>query len=586
MQAKSNKLRSGYPGLFAAIVLVSLMTAPVGSLAGVIITGVDGELRDNIYAHLQIDDEACDSPSWRINRFYRQAEQVLRTAVEAFGYYSATVVKSMQMDEACWTVTLDINPGQPVLVRTMDVRIDGPGGSRPEFETLRANVPIAVGSTLSHAGYEQYKRRFNDTAGQLGYFDARFTTSRIDVYPQERQADIVLVFDTGNRYRFGSVTFEQDVISVDLAERFIDFSPGQEYDVSRIRELNKAFLETGYFSGVDIRTTQRGEPDFVVDIVVRLTAAKHRSYNAGVGFGTDAGPRLSAGYINRRRNSRGHQTEFNASYSPVIFETGASYRLPLNNPRKKWLSFDVGYKRETPDTLDSRLYKVGVKRLRRLSDIWARTLFIDYSHEDFVIGLDEGRTNLLTPGVSWKRAVINMGARPRRGVSANLRFSGAADFLLSDTSFVQFHAFGKTIHPLWESARVIGRLELGATLKDELSDLPASVRFFAGGDVSVRGYDFKSLGPTDEFGIVVGGSQLLVGSLELDQLVRPGWSVAMFVDAGNAFDRFLDNSLAIGVGAGIRWYSPLGPIRFDVAVPLQDSAPDSFRIHITLGPDL
>jgi len=571
---------------FAIFVATVLAVLPAGSQAGVVINGVDGELLDNIYAHLQIDDETCDSPGWRVRRFYQQAEQELRHAVEAFGYYSAIVEKSMKTDEDCWTVTLNVDLGRPVLVRSVDIRLDGPGESRSELEAIRANVPIVAGSVLSHADYEQYKRRFSDTASRLGFFDAKFTVSRIDVYPRERVADIVLDFDTGPRYRFGSVTFDQDVITADLAGRFIDFVPGQDYDVSTIRNLHKAFLETGYFSGVDIRTTPSGEPNFVVDVAIRLTAAKHRSYNAGVGFGTDSGPKLRAGYINRRRNTRGHQVEFNANYSPVISEIGASYRLPLDNPRKKWMIFDAGYKRETPDTSDSDLYKVGVKRLRRLSEIWTRTLFVDYSFEDFVVGLDAGRTSLLTPGVSWKRSVIDMDSRPRRGVSANLRLTGAADFLLSDTSFLQFHAFGKVIRPLWENARVIGRLELGATLKDDIHDLPASVRFFAGGDVSVRGYDYKSLGPTDELGIVVGGNQLLVGSLELDQLVRPGWSVAMFVDAGNSFNRFLDNSLAIGIGAGIRWYSPLGPIRFDVAVPLQDSAPDSYRIHITLGPDL
>ncbi|RLA26108.1 MAG: outer membrane protein assembly factor [Gammaproteobacteria bacterium] len=568
---------------FAVLLLVVI---PAALPAGVIITGVDGELLDNIRIHLQIDNEACDSPNWRIRRFYQQVEQELHHAVEAYGYYSATVVKSMQTDENCWTVMLDVDLGQPVLVRSVAIRLDGPGASGPELEALRMNVPIVIGSVLNHADYEQYKRRFSDTASQLGFFDAKFSVSRIDVYPQEQAADIVLDFNTGPRYQFGSVSFDQSVISADLAERFIDFIPGQNYDVSIIRDLHKAFLETGYFSGVDIRTTPNGAPDFVVDIVINLTAAKHRSYNAGVGFGTDSGPKLRTGYINRRRNTRGHQFEFNASYSPVIAEIGAGYKLPLDNPRKKWLNFDVGYKRENPETSDSQLYKVGAKRLRRLSELWARTLFLDYSFEDYVVGTDAGRTSLLTPGVSWKRSVIDIDARPRQGVSANMRFTGAADVLLSDTSFLQFHAFGKIIRPLWESARVIGRLELGATLKDDVSDLPASVRFFAGGDVSVRGYDYKSLGPTDELGVVTGGNQLLVGSLELDQLVRPGWSVALFVDAGNAFDRFLDNSFAIGIGTGIRWYSPLGPIRFDVAVPLQDSAPDSFRIHITLGPDL
>ena len=117
-------------------------------------------------------------------------------------------------------------------------------------------------------------------------------------------------------------------------------------------------------------------------------------------------------------------------------------------------------------------------------------------------------------------------------------------------------------------------------------NLPASVRFFAGGDVSVRGYEYKSLGPTDELGLVVGGTHLAVFSYEIDQLVRENWSVAAFVDAGNAFNDFDDVNFEVGVGVGVRWFSVVGPIRVDFAVPLADDAPDDWRIHITLGPDL
>lgn len=562
------------------------MALPACALAGVVITGVDGELRDNVAAHLQIDDETCDAPDWRVRRFYRQADQEIRDAIEAYGYYSATVKKSLHFGADCWTVALDIDPGQPVRLRSVEIRIAGPGGSRPEFEALHDHVPLVSGRVLNHADYEKFKRRFIDTAERFGYFDARFITSRIDVYPGEQAADIVLNFDTGQRYRFGAVTFDQDVISAGLAERFIDFRPGQDYDAARIRKLYEALLKTGYFSAVDIRKTLREMPDRVVDISIRLAAARLRSYTAGIGFGTDSGPKVRAGYINRRRNAKGHQVEVNANYSPVISEIGASYRLPLNDPRRQWLNIDIGYKHESPDTSNSDLYKVGLKRFRRQSEHWLRTLFVDYSFEDYVVGSDEGRSSLLTPGISWKRSVIGGSARPIRGHSVNLQATAAADFLLSDTSFMQFHAQGKFIRPLWKKARILGRIELGATLKDKLSALPASVRFFAGGDVSVRGYDYKSLGPKDAQGNVVGGGSLVVGSLELDQLVRPGWSAAVFVDAGNAFDEFWKKSLAVGVGAGIRWYSPLGPIRFDVAFPLQDSAPDTYRIHITLGPDL
>jgi translocation and assembly module TamA len=112
------------------------------------------------------------------------------------------------------------------------------------------------------------------------------------------------------------------------------------------------------------------------------------------------------------------------------------------------------------------------------------------------------------------------------------------------------------------------------------------VRFFAGGDTSVRGYAYKSLGPTDPFGNVVGGENLLVGSIELDQLIADNWALAAFIDSGNAYDELKEFDTATGVGVGIRWFSPLGPIRFDVAVPLEQGAPDDYRIHITLGPDL
>jgi translocation and assembly module TamA len=189
------------------------------------------------------------------------------------------------------------------------------------------------------------------------------------------------------------------------------------------------------------------------------------------------------------------------------------------------------------------------------------------------------------PAVSWSDQPRLVPPRPRSAHRLSFTVSGTDEILGSDTAFLQLESEGKLILPLWTTARLILRGEAGWTIKDEFDDLPLSVRYFAGGDNSVRGYDYKTLGPTDAEGSVTGGADILVGSVELDQRVFGNWSVAAFVDMGNAFDSFQDMSLKTGVGAGIRWYSPLGPIRFDVGVPLSD-APDSFRIHITLGPDL
>jgi len=143
----------------------------------------------------------------------------------------------------------------------------------------------------------------------------------------------------------------------------------------------------------------------------------------------------------------------------------------------------------------------------------------------------------------------------------------------------------KWIHSLTPRTRVLLRGRAGYLAENEFERLPPSVRFFAGGDNSVRGYDFESLGPTDINGAVVGGNRLLETSIEIEREVLPRWSVALFVDHGNAFDSTnLDGRT--GAGIGTRWRSPLGPVRLDLAWPVDDDIEHGARLHVSLGPDL
>jgi translocation and assembly module TamA len=575
--------------LLAILIVVASFVSPASASTGspgLVVEGVEGALRDNILAHLRLDDEACDAPSWRVRRLYREAEQQVSTALEAFGYYSARIKKKFTPSDDCWSVQLTIDPGEPVAIRDVDVRVIGAGTELRDFRKLQENVPLKAGQVLNHADYEAFKRRFSSVADRWGFFDGRFVLSRIDVYPEELAADIVIAFDTGTRYVFGEVTIDQDVVDPKLARGYIDFEAGQPYESILITRLYEDLLGTGYFLGVDIRTVPNGDPDYDVAVNIKMNAARHKTYSGGIGFGTDVGVKLRAGFYHRRLNDKGHQFEINANWSDVIADVGAKYTLPLNDPRNNWLAFDTGYKREDNVSASSDTYKIGAKIYRRQTINWLRTYFVDFGYEEWLVGLDQGRSTLLIPGVSWEHTMERGPPRPLGGVKANLAISGAAEKVLSDTSFAQLRAFGKFVHKLWPGARALARAELGYTLKSEFDELPASVRFFAGGDVSVRGYEFKSLGPTDELGLVVGGTHLAVFSYEIDQLIRENWSVAAFVDAGNAFNSFNDMNLEAGVGIGVRWFSLLGPIRFDVAFPLADDAPDDWRVHITLGPDL
>ncbi len=577
-------------GAGPVLLLLVAALAPAATAAGatpeIVVTGVNDTLRANVLAHLQIDNETCDAPSWRVRRLYREAEKDAQTALQAFGYYSARVRKEFVTGEECWSVNLKIEPGEPVVIRDVDVRVIGEGEELSDFRKLVDDVPLQSGQALNHGEYDAFKRRFTAVADRFGFFDGRFVFSRIDVYPEKYAADIVIAYDTGVRYTFGEVMIDQDVVDPRLAQGYIDFETGDPYDSNVITRLYQDILGTGYFLGVDIRTTPRGDPDHDVPVLVKMSAAKHKTYTGGVGFGTDVGLKLRAGFLHRRLNDRGHQFEIDGKWSSVIAEAGMAYRLPLNDPRNNWLNLDTGFKREDNASASSETWKIGAKLFRRQTINWLRTYLLDYGYEDWLVGLDEGTSRLLVPGISWEHTMESGPPRPLDGFSARLSISGASDKLVSDTSFIQVRAFGKFVHKLWPGARGLGRAELGGTIKDEFDELPASARFFAGGDVSVRGYEFKSLGPTDELGFVIGGSHLAVFSYEIDQLFRENWAVAAFVDAGNAFNDLDDLNFEVGVGIGIRWFSLLGPIRLDLAVPLADDAPDDWRVHITLGPDL
>lgn len=576
------------PLRFLMPVVAALLYAPAAG-ARVEIEGVRGELRDNVLAHLALADAPCDAPTWRLRRLRRQADGQIRTALEAYGYYNPVIEVGTPATNGCSLTRISIDPGPPARWRHVEVAVLGEAAATPPFQRLVQANPLREGVPLDHAAYDRYKKAFTDLARQQGYFAASFRAARIEVHAAENVADVQLEWDSGPRYRFGPVRIEQAGLKQNLVERFVDFQPGDPYDGAQIESLYNALLATGYFASVDLRTAPAPPPDLEVPVTIVLSAAERQTYTVGFGYGTDTGLKFRAGYANRRLNERGHQLETSLRFSEVFTEIGASYRLPRTNPRVEWFSIDAGYQHKDTETSESDIYKVGLKELRRRQSEWIETRFVDMSVERFEIGADTQREFLLIPGVSWARrvpALATLTTRPQRGHYLRLRLSGTDEWLGSDAAFLQVDVAGKFIVPVWDGGRLLLRGELGTTAKDRFRDLPASVRYFAGGDYSVRGYDFETLGPVDANGDVIGGSHKLIGSVEIDQQVWRNWSVAAFVDSGNAFDDFDEVRARTGVGAGLRWYSPLGPVRVDVGIPLDDDAPDEWRLHVTLGPDL
>jgi translocation and assembly module TamA len=552
--------------------------------ADLTVNGIEGELRDNALAHLALDGESCDAANWRIQRQFDDAPAQLRSALEAFGYYGAKITSSLTFNEDCWSARIDIDPGDPVRIRSFDVAFEGAARDDPVYQAAFAQPPFAQGDPLHQGVYEQFKTRLLEIATRRGYPDAKFTVSRVDVYPAELAADVTLHFDSGPRYAFGPITLSQDVLVDSLVRAYLGFDEGDPYDAAKLDAAYLALTDSAFFESVSIRPQAPDREALQIPVTVELTAAPRKLISYGVGFSTDTGPRLRFGRNNRRWNDRGHQFELNAQLSPVVSELSASYRYPYGDPRTEWMSVDGGIKREETDTSLSKTLEFGARRIAELRRGWTRTQQLSLRLEDFEVGEQTGRSKLLMPGINWSRLSGDGTVRPRKGAKLDIQVRGASDSLGSDTSFAQLYVQGKWIRSVLQRSRVLIRGEVGATREKAFTDLPASVRFFAGGDNSVRGYAFESLGPVDANGEVVGGSSLLTASVEYEHPLTKRWSMAFFVDAGNAFEG-TDFEPMTGAGLGIRWQSPLGPIRLDIGVPVHagDRGP---RLHISLGPDL
>jgi translocation and assembly module TamA len=548
------------------------------------IEGVSGELRRNIQAQLSLANETCASPDWRIKSTFAASEPEIRKAMRALGYYQPVIHSQFEWTPQCWQASFTIEPRPRVRLSEVDVRIFGEATDDPKFRQLLAKLPLKPGDFLHHGRYEDLKNRLLNLAEQQGFFDARLVKHELIVDPAQNLAWIRLHLDSGRRYAIGRIEIEQRILEPDFVRRYLPFKPGDPYTSSNLDKTYQILTDSGYFDDVEVRALRDQLEDFKVPIYLRLLARKRHFFKVGAGFDTNTGPRFSLGYENRRLNRRGHRLDFSGRFSPVRSELSSQYLIPWEHPAQETLSFQTGYLHEQTDILRTDSAALGARFLHPRQAA-KETLGLDLKYESSRIhGADAQGALLLIPSVQWSYVRADEVLRPTRGFRADLSFRGGASLAGSPVRFLQARIYTKGVYQLPWQGRLLSRAEVGATWTDHFANLPASFRFFAGGDTSIRGYDYKRLGPKNQDGDVIGGRYLGVASLEYEQAFLKHWGAAIFADAGNAFSSFAE-PIQIGTGIGIRWYSPVGPIRLDLAVPVNKDGL-GFRIHVSMGPEL
>ncbi|MDD5578690.1 MAG: autotransporter assembly complex protein TamA [Methylobacter sp.] len=564
----------------ASLVLMVYLAAPIVN-ADISVSGIQGEAENNVRLTLSLGKEKCASPEWKIRGLFAKADQEIDEALRALGYYHAVIKKSLAFNDACWNASFDINPGPRVIVSDIRFSIKGDAQNDSAFQKLRDTFQLKPGSPLNHGQYEKMKSRVESLALERGYLNGAFTEKKLLIDKERNTAEIEWVFDSKKRLYFGDIAVEQDILNPDFVRKYITIKNGEFYTSEELGKTYNALSQSGYFDTVDILPDTENTEREHVPVTIKLHPKKQHHYTFGLGFDTDIGPLGSASYINRRLNRRGHFLTSSIDISPVLSTADVQYNVPLDNPVSNSFTLGGGLKYENTDSFKSKSAKLSGLLKHAFASGWKQTLFLDLSYEDFVTGAQSGKTLLLVPGANWLRSVSNNLLRPTKGYRLKFEVSGSYKNPLSDVSFVEGALSAVWIHPMPWNGKFIARTDQGAMLIDRFDKLPTSYRFYAGGINSVRGYNYKELGPKDNLGNVEGGRFLSVVSVEYEQAVLNDWGIAAFIDTGNAYN--LDSiSFKTGVGLGIRWYSPIGPVRVDFAVPLNDSD-SSFRIHFAAG---
>lgn len=572
--------------------MVWLLTLPVTTLGAepveLVIKGVEGRVLENVQAVLSlpsrlVQEGEVDRP-W-LDRFIRQVPKKIHPALEPFGYYSPTAEALLEItSDNRYIIHVTIDPGVPTRVSEVSVQLEGEGEENPVLQELAEKFPLRRGDILQHETYEESKGAIQARALDLGFIDAEWSRHEVRVTSASAQADIDMVLATGPLYYFGDTRISGAEAYPDpFLRRYLSFRTGEVFTYGKLGQTQLNFLDSDRFREITITPQLAEASGALVPVDVRLQSLPTRRLRPGVGYGTDTGARLSLRYKDVNSFDRGHELGGDLLLAESKQTVEANYTIPSLNNIDSLTKFRLGYDRDVNDTYSSEKTFAEVERVRGFGRGRIGSVYLKLTLDDYSIGDVNNTSRTVVPGLRFSRRRFNDPVRPKEGYSYSLEVRGTHQALTSDTSLLQGLVSANALLPLpWKMA-LLSRVQGGVTFENEpLQDVPPSLRFFAGGDQSVRGYGYQTLGPRDEKDQVIGGKNLVVGSVELEKYLGPNWSTALFYDLGNAFNSPDELEWAMGAGIGVRRYTVVGPIKVDLARQLGESKP-SFRLHISIG---
>ena len=578
--------------------LLLLLLVPAWAHAGVqlVVDGVEDPLKKAVVAGVDLSQYANrDASEAQVRRLYANADAQVKTALEPYGYYDASVTGKLEQVGKDWHVTLHVVPGQPVMVTSVDIQLEKSAADLKPVSQARRTIEKLKGQQLDDGTYDSARDALSGALTANGFLDAKLLVHRVEVHSAQHTAAIHLAWEVGRRYRFGHVHFEGSQFREGFLQRYVPFKPGDYFDQGKLLLLQQALNGADYFSVVNVMPDVGNTSNGTVDINVDLAPAKRTIYTGGVFVGTDTGYGVRGGIEMRWINRRGHTWKNEIVVAQRLKTLSTLYSIPLPGDNQRSFNYGATYRDSDTDTSQSRTFELTANETELWHD-WIRTVGLHALSGTFDVGkrpdepedtpgVEHGASTLVYAEATLSRKQADNFNFVQRGWSLSFTARGTLGDVFSSANFDQLTADAKWIRAFAGNNRLILRASIGHIWTDDFSALPPQLRFFAGGDNSVRGFSYQSIGPENVYGRVIGGNNLIVSSSEVEHYFTRQWGMAVFVDAGNAFDG-TDFHPRVGTGLGVRWRSPVGLVRVDVGTPVNDSQRHGLELHLVIGPDL
>ena len=588
--SKAIRIRRFSAGLLSLLFFITAAPLYAAEVVEIVISGIEGDALNNVQKTLALPaglaQEGVVDRLW-LERFARQSEAKTRSALEPFGFYNPQVTTTVEPDGTHFRLLVVVTAGQPVRLGEVIITLTGQGAEEYGLISLTEAFPLKKGDILLHQQYEEAKRVFITTALQLGFPDAKWSRHELRINPAAGDAAIKLVLDTGNRYYFGATSIIGAPDYPDsFLRRHLTYASGEHFSYASLGETQRNFTNSERFKTVIINPEKQDAANFMIPTTIMLTPGPRISVGPGIGYGTDTGARFTIRYRDVNMFHQGHELYANLYLAERLQGLVTGYSIPDPRDVRSSTTLQLNLQQEDTATYESRIVALELARNRSFGAGKLGTAYVKAQLEEYTVGNEEATARLLLPGLRFSDNRYDNPVRPTRGFRYAFDVHGTHQWLGSDTELVQVLAEGSYLLPLPWRLSLHTRAKAGTTFfNDPLRDIPPSLRFFTGGDQSVRGYSYKSLGPRDASGRVVGGTQLLTGSVELERAIFKDWGVSVFYDAGNSFNSYSSVTLFQGAGIGLHYFTQVGALNLSVARPV-GSDKSSIHIHFTVGFEL